>query len=211
MLAEVDGNHGGRKARRWIIILTMHLCSLSQHELLSQSTIDNIRPSSKVWTTNFGDFSSMGKNASSIAKACRDRTIPRDSKSNLTKIIANITSRPPPSRIPLSTHFTTKHWYPHFEDYTFEMTVLALRKVTASQVCPGPPPFSLKCVKSTSLTPYLFQNGVGAFILQCKKLDFHYCDWAGSSKGMKYVASIPHTCIPRFNALPSSPRSKPPN
>lgn len=32
------------------------------------------------------------------------------------------------------------------------------------------------------------QNGVGAFILQCKKLDFHYCDWAGSSKGMKYVA-----------------------
>jgi len=29
------------------------------------------------------------------------------------------------------------------------------------------------------------QNGVGAFILQCKKLDFHYCDWAGSSRGMK--------------------------
>lgn len=30
------------------------------------------------------------------------------------------------------------------------------------------------------------QNGVGAFVLQCRKLDFHYCDWAGSSKGMKY-------------------------
>ncbi|EQB51012.1 54S ribosomal protein L51 [Colletotrichum gloeosporioides] len=28
------------------------------------------------------------------------------------------------------------------------------------------------------------QNGLGSFILQCKKLDFHYCDWAGSSKGM---------------------------
>ncbi|KAJ9618919.1 39S ribosomal protein L51, mitochondrial [Taxawa tesnikishii (nom. ined.)] len=28
------------------------------------------------------------------------------------------------------------------------------------------------------------QNGVGAFILQCKKLEFNYCDWAGSSKGM---------------------------
>ncbi|OKL57861.1 hypothetical protein UA08_06587 [Talaromyces atroroseus] len=28
------------------------------------------------------------------------------------------------------------------------------------------------------------QNGVGAFILQCKRLDFTYCDWAGSSKGM---------------------------
>ncbi|KAM3423466.1 hypothetical protein BST61_g896 [Cercospora zeina] len=28
------------------------------------------------------------------------------------------------------------------------------------------------------------QNGVGAFILQCKRLDFHYCDWAGSSRGL---------------------------
>ncbi|EED22888.1 mitochondrial ribosomal protein L43, putative [Talaromyces stipitatus ATCC 10500] len=28
------------------------------------------------------------------------------------------------------------------------------------------------------------RNGVGAFILQCKRLDFTYCDWAGSSKGM---------------------------
>ncbi|KAF6839744.1 mitochondrial 54S ribosomal protein MRPL51 [Colletotrichum musicola] len=28
------------------------------------------------------------------------------------------------------------------------------------------------------------RNGLGAFILQCKKMDFHYCDWAGSSKGM---------------------------
>ncbi|EPE10347.1 mitochondrial 54s ribosomal protein l51 [Ophiostoma piceae UAMH 11346] len=28
------------------------------------------------------------------------------------------------------------------------------------------------------------RNGLGAFILQCRKLDFHYCDWAGSSKGM---------------------------
>ncbi|QIW95034.1 hypothetical protein AMS68_000552 [Peltaster fructicola] len=28
------------------------------------------------------------------------------------------------------------------------------------------------------------QNGVGAFILQCKKIHFTYCDWAGSSKGM---------------------------
>jgi large subunit ribosomal protein L43 len=36
-----------------------------------------------------------------------------------------------------------------------------------------------------------WQNGVGAFILQCKRLDFHYCDWAGSSKGMKYVVSPP--------------------
>ena len=31
------------------------------------------------------------------------------------------------------------------------------------------------------------QNGVAAFILPLKRLDFHYCDWAGSSRGMKYV------------------------
>ncbi|KAI1337997.1 thioredoxin-like protein [Xylariaceae sp. FL0016] len=27
-------------------------------------------------------------------------------------------------------------------------------------------------------------NGLGAFILQCKKLDIHYCDYSGSSRGM---------------------------
>lgn len=37
------------------------------------------------------------------------------------------------------------------------------------------------------------QNGVGAFILQCKRLDFHYCNWWGSSKGMNSFikASLP--------------------
>ncbi|WEW61112.1 39S ribosomal protein L51, mitochondrial [Emydomyces testavorans] len=35
------------------------------------------------------------------------------------------------------------------------------------------------------------RNGVGAFILQCKRLDFHYCDWAGSSRGMKFAAENP--------------------
>ena len=39
------------------------------------------------------------------------------------------------------------------------------------------------------------QNGVGAYILQCKRLDFHYCDWAGSSRGMN--AFIKHT-LPSF-------------
>jgi len=39
------------------------------------------------------------------------------------------------------------------------------------------------------------QNGVGAYILQCKRLDFHYCDWYGSSKGMN--AFIRHT-LPIF-------------
>ncbi|KAL2213369.1 hypothetical protein CC79DRAFT_1327232 [Sarocladium strictum] len=41
------------------------------------------------------------------------------------------------------------------------------------------------------------QNGVGSFILQCKKLDFHYCDWAGSSKGMNgFIKSL----LPKFAA-----------
>jgi hypothetical protein len=40
--------------------------------------------------------------------------------------------------------------------------------------------------KTLSLPVYnQTQNGVGAFILQCKKMDFHFCDWAGSSRGMK--------------------------
>ncbi|KAI0406701.1 thioredoxin-like protein [Xylaria palmicola] len=28
------------------------------------------------------------------------------------------------------------------------------------------------------------QNGLGAFILQCKKMDIHYCNQSGSSRGM---------------------------
>ncbi|RFU26499.1 hypothetical protein B7463_g9837, partial [Scytalidium lignicola] len=42
------------------------------------------------------------------------------------------------------------------------------------------------------------QNGVGAFILQCKRLDFHYCDWAGSSKGMN---SFIRNVLPKFAAV----------
>ncbi|KAI9731026.1 MAG: 39S ribosomal protein L51, mitochondrial [Cirrosporium novae-zelandiae] len=41
------------------------------------------------------------------------------------------------------------------------------------------------------------QNGVGAFILQCKQLNFYYCDWAGSSKGMN--AFLKYT-LPQFAA-----------
>ncbi|QDS77408.1 hypothetical protein FKW77_006318 [Venturia effusa] len=35
------------------------------------------------------------------------------------------------------------------------------------------------------------QNGVGAHILPCRKLDFFYCDWGGSSRGM--IKFITHT------------------
>ncbi|KAH8600356.1 hypothetical protein B0O99DRAFT_610539, partial [Bisporella sp. PMI_857] len=38
---------------------------------------------------------------------------------------------------------------------------------------------------------------VGAFILQCKRLDFHYCDWAGSSKGMNIFL---RTALTKFAA-----------
>ncbi|KAG5949749.1 hypothetical protein E4U60_000034 [Claviceps pazoutovae] len=53
------------------------------------------------------------------------------------------------------------------------MTVRALRKVASSK------------------------NGVGAFILQCKKMELHYCDWAGSSSGMNgFIKSL----LPKFVA-----------
>ncbi|KAL9105359.1 MAG: hypothetical protein Q9227_009447 [Pyrenula ochraceoflavens] len=35
------------------------------------------------------------------------------------------------------------------------------------------------------------RNGLGAFILQCKRLDFHYCDSAGSSRGMNAFLKSP--------------------
>ncbi|KZF26608.1 mitochondrial ribosomal protein subunit L51 [Xylona heveae TC161] len=44
------------------------------------------------------------------------------------------------------------------------------------------------------------RNGVGAFILQCKRLDFHYCDWAGSSRGMNAFLK---------NTLPAFARANP--
>ncbi|KAJ4304145.1 39S ribosomal protein L51, mitochondrial [Collariella sp. IMI 366227] len=41
------------------------------------------------------------------------------------------------------------------------------------------------------------RNGVGAFVLQCKKIDIHYCDWAGSSRGMNgFIKSL----LPKFAA-----------
>ncbi|KAK4216066.1 Thioredoxin-like fold [Rhypophila sp. PSN 637] len=42
------------------------------------------------------------------------------------------------------------------------------------------------------------RNGVGgSFILQCQKMDFHYCDWFGSSKGMNgFIKSL----LPKFAA-----------
>ncbi|KAJ9644941.1 uncharacterized protein PV06_08769 [Exophiala oligosperma] len=35
------------------------------------------------------------------------------------------------------------------------------------------------------------RNGLASFILQCKRLDLHYCDWAGSSRGMKSFLTSP--------------------
>merc|ERR1712193_283478 len=61
------------------------------------------------------------------------------------------------------------------------------------------------------------KNGVGAFILQCKKMEFHYCDWAGSSRGMngfikgilpKFAAANPQiefSISPGPTNIPSSP------
>ncbi|KAI1318659.1 thioredoxin-like protein [Xylariaceae sp. FL0255] len=58
------------------------------------------------------------------------------------------------------------------------------------------------------------QNGFGAFILQCKKMDVFYCDYSGSSKGMnsfikhhlsKFAASNPQV---EFSVSPR-PRKHP--
>jgi large subunit ribosomal protein L43 len=59
------------------------------------------------------------------------------------------------------------------------MPIVPFNVVSRAQVELSPPP-ALKA----STDPTCEQNGVGAFILQCKRLDFHYCDWWASSKGM---------------------------
>ncbi len=71
-----------------------------------------------------------------------------------------------------------------------------------------PPPQPTLTLRSpTNQNP--LQNGVGAFILQCKRLDFHYCDWAGSSRGMKYVPLFPPIPSPPFPTnTPTAPSSK---
>ncbi|KAK2679938.1 Ribosomal protein/NADH dehydrogenase domain [Fusarium oxysporum f. sp. vasinfectum] len=51
------------------------------------------------------------------------------------------------------------------------------------------------------------QNGLGAFILQCKKLDFYYCDWAGSSKVASSSLFSPSSPPPTLKSnSPSPPR-----
>ncbi|KAG0128304.1 thioredoxin-like protein [Tuber indicum] len=42
------------------------------------------------------------------------------------------------------------------------------------------------------------RNGVGAFILQCKRMEFNFCDWAGSSKGMRHDRSFLKHSLPQF-------------
>ncbi|KAK6594823.1 hypothetical protein H4I96_10554 [Botrytis cinerea] len=53
------------------------------------------------------------------------------------------------------------------------------------------------------------QNGVGAFILQCTKMDFHYCDWAGSSKGMNCSNTHTATVPSSKNSLPGFAKANP--
>jgi large subunit ribosomal protein L43 len=40
-------------------------------------------------------------------------------------------------------------------------------------------------------------NGVGAFILQCKRMEFNYCDFGGSSEGMR---TFIQRLLPKFAA-----------
>lgn len=68
------------------------------------------------------------------------------------------------------------------------MPLAALRTVAKPQVRQRQPCSPLRSAPPPTYYPDAItctQNGVGAFILQCKRLDFHYCDWAGSSRGLK--------------------------
>jgi len=67
----------------------------------------------------------------------------------------------------------------------------ACTSYTYSLNSPGTSPYSIPTLFNPLPRLIYRQNGVGAFILQCKRLDFHYCDNWGSSKGMKYVLDPP--------------------
>lgn len=69
------------------------------------------------------------------------------------------------------------------------MPLSAIKTVAKAQVCLNtshlrPPPYTHANIS---------QNGVGSFILPCKSLTFHYCNWWGSSRGMNAFikASLP--------------------
>lgn len=68
------------------------------------------------------------------------------------------------------------------------MTVGVLQKASQPQV-------SCQIEVCGELLSNFSKNGVGAFILQCKRLTFHYCDWAGSSRGMNHFLRY---SLPRF-------------
>lgn len=79
------------------------------------------------------------------------------------------TSRPHVVRLIAKNHISTAK---------AKMTIRAIEKVSVGQVC--------RCLTILALGILTrSQNGLGAFILQCKRLDIHYCDYSGSSKGMK--------------------------
>ena len=50
------------------------------------------------------------------------------------------------------------------------------------------------------------QNGVGAFVQPCKRMEFYYCDWGGSSLGMRYFSILDRKelILKPISAIPSS-------
>ncbi|VVT49316.1 mitochondrial 54S ribosomal protein mL43 [Magnusiomyces paraingens] len=44
-------------------------------------------------------------------------------------------------------------------------------------------------VKAVPFFQPQIRNGVGSFILQCKKITLQYCNWGGSSQGMRELLS----------------------
>ena len=65
------------------------------------------------------------------------------------------------------------------------MPVSALKTVSTARVC------LYALLPCSCRNANIFSERRGCFILQCKRLDFHYSDWAGSSRGMKYDSVRP--------------------
>jgi len=77
-------------------------------------------------------------------------------------------------------HYTTRQHNHRQSDRQY--TRIRRSSSPAKLKSPVPPKtkMGLRALRAVSKS----QNGVGAFILQCKKMEFNYCEHGGSSRGM---------------------------
>jgi large subunit ribosomal protein L43 len=82
---------------------------------------------------------------------------------------------------------------PYFGRHERRIFQLLLNPSSASTTPPQhpsdtlPPAMPVSGIKAVAAA----RNGVGAFILPCRRLDLHYCDWAGSSRGLNTFLQSP--------------------